>query len=393
MITSSLSKKMADKNNAIITISTIATIGILAVMSLTLISQKGFNQKQIEFNERVLALSEISAVPQAFAVLDSFRDPKLPMSHNIYYSVKNTGNMPALAVRAGTRLVKEKRNPLEQEIDMSAVQTDIFPNEIKSFATYHPFEHSKDDTLYFHVRVDYQDMLDYKYCYRATYYVFIRPDTLAEGLKVGFAMENSKFIRLGQSNHLLTGTSGVSAQSDSTTISAAKGGKKMIFFGTLVGAFIGVLGAFGVQWLFMRKGVKARREEEKKRKKYILQILKGEIQHNVDLLNQIKKEYQKPFYIGYYNLDTTTKQAVWGELVNTGEDEQFVRNLSLTYYEYKHMNRKLDFQFSSAVQAVMNANVAQLRNNVVTGIVSHVDSILSGSKDRLGEIEKKLNTL
>ncbi len=167
----------------------------------------------------------------------------------------------------------------------------------------------------------------------------------------------------------------------------------MAFLGTLIGAFIGVSGAFGVQWYLMRKNLKVHREEERKRKKYILEILKGEIEHNVQLLNQIKKEYQQPSWIGYYNLDTSTKQAVWSELIKMEGDAKFVYDLSRTYYEYEHMNRKLDFQLHHAADAVLDASVAQLRNAIIGGILSHTHSLLSGSNDRLREIKERLNFL
>jgi hypothetical protein len=166
----------------------------------------------------------------------------------------------------------------------------------------------------------------------------------------------------------------------------------MGFIGTLLGAFIGVLGGFYTQSRIMQKSLKVQRQEEKKRKKYILEILKGEIQHNVQLLEQIQKEYQTPHWVGYYNLDTTSKQAVWQELIKMEGDEQFIYDLSRTYYEYQHMNRKLDLQLSYAPLA-WKTSVCSLREVVVSSIIAHTGSLVSGSKDRLKEIEEKLNSL
>jgi len=165
------------------------------------------------------------------------------------------------------------------------------------------------------------------------------------------------------------------------------------FAGTLVGAFIGVSGAFAIQSHFMKKSLKLRGEEEKKRRRYFLEILKNEIEHNVDLLKQIQKEYQNPNWVGYYNLDTTNKQAVWAELVKMEENAQFVNNLSRTYYEYEHINRKIDFQLNSAMFSIRDQRIANLRFAVVQGIVLHVSSLLKGSVDRLNEIEEKLSSL
>lgn len=163
------------------------------------------------------------------------------------------------------------------------------------------------------------------------------------------------------------------------------------FVAPLAGAFIGVVGGFLVQLVIMAIRDQRRKEEEKCRKKYILEILKDEISHNVKLLEQIKREYNTHEWVGYYNLDTTTRQAIWAELIKLEEDAQFVNKLSRVYYEFEHMNRKLDFQLNSAMFGVRDIRIANLRSKVVGSIISHIDkSLLRDSEDKLRKIEDKL---
>ena len=166
----------------------------------------------------------------------------------------------------------------------------------------------------------------------------------------------------------------------------------MTFLSTLSATFIGVLGALGVQEYIMRKGLRLKKKEERERKKYILEIVKGEIEHNIKLLEQIHDEYQKSTWSGYYNLDTTSKQATWSDLIKIEESAKFIYDLSRTYYEYEHMNRKLDLQLRLVSDANIHPTVADFRRTVVRSIVVHTTSLISGSKDRLKEIEEKLNS-
>lgn len=372
-------------------ISTIATLGILLVMTATLVSQKGFNESQIEFNQRIADLSEVAAMPQVFVVFDSLTDQLSP-GHNIHYSIKNVGNTPALAVRSASIVTPATVNPFDRDLDTTGVHGDLFPNQSKVVASFRPFRSSRGDTLYLHVRVDYEDMLNSRYCYLATYYIMVLSATPPEPLRYRSGMEASGFFPLDKSKQPSLQTSSGSAQSYSGYRNIQTRGEAMAFAGTFIGAFIGVLGAFWVQSVLMQKGVKLRKRDQLERKKYILEILKGEIDHNVQLLNQIQKEYQNTKWIGYYGLDTTSKESVWHELIKMEEDRKFIYNLSRTYYEYQHMNRKLDLQLNSAPHA-WQAFVGAIRSKVVSSITAHTDSLLSGSKDRLREIDEKLKSL
>lgn len=184
---------MDERKNTIGKVSTIVTMMILVVMTFTFICQLGFNEK-------IEKLTEVAASPQLFVVLDSLK-PKSRPSHNIYYSMGNTGGMPALAIRATSKITREKSNPFEELLDMGSVQADIFPNQIEPFPTYDDtFEqfytynrpkYPECQTVYFHVRVDYQDMLDRRGWYKRTFWILVEADSATEKTIVTWGPEKT----------------------------------------------------------------------------------------------------------------------------------------------------------------------------------------------------------
>lgn len=185
---------MNERKNTIGIISTIVATMVFVVMTLTFICQVGFNKKLEE-------LSEVSATPKLFVVLDSLK-PNLRPSHNIYYSMGNAGGMPALAIRATSEITREKSNPFKEVLDTGSVQADIFPNQIEPFPTYDEvfeqfYTHNKPkyphcETVYFHIRVDYEDMLRRKGWYRGTFWVLVAADSATERTVITWGPEKTE---------------------------------------------------------------------------------------------------------------------------------------------------------------------------------------------------------
>lgn len=187
---------MHKKNSTIDIISTIVTVGVLGIMTATFMSQKGFNEKQIEFNRRLLNLTEASAVPQVFAVLDSLTALIPEADHNVYYTIKNVGKTPAFDLRSVCKFTRLKINPIENELDVG-IAADLFPMQTKQYPSKRTIKlEGTEDTLYFHVRVDYNDMLNRRYCYRATYCLLCKLNKSTDIWKFNAKMESSEFKSL-----------------------------------------------------------------------------------------------------------------------------------------------------------------------------------------------------
>jgi hypothetical protein len=172
-------------------LSTPTNIGVLIVLTITLVCQAGFNQ-------RLLDLTEASDVPLIFAEFDSLNEAP-PSSHNVFYTVKNVGNTPALNLRSKCEVNREKSNAIEKELIDTGVVADVFPTEVEPLPARREFRIRKgEDTLYFHVRVDFKDMLDRKYWYRATYWILFKPDTSQATRPYRAGMEWSDFKTVGK---------------------------------------------------------------------------------------------------------------------------------------------------------------------------------------------------
>jgi hypothetical protein len=91
-------------------------------------------------------------------------------------------------------------------------------------------------------------------------------------------------------------------------------------------------------------------------------------------------------------LDTTSQQAVWPELIKMEADANFIDELSRTYYEYQHMNRRLDLQLNYAPLA-WKGSVGCIREVLISEIGRDASFLLADSKERFREIEEKLNLL
>ena len=135
---------------------------LLAGMVYTIYQQKGFNKKQLE-------LYELSVAPQVFVEFDSLRTGQ---EYNVFYHVKNVGNSPALGLRVACLITPDKQSPLKEEITRE-VTGDVFPGRWISSRSVQTFK--PEGTQYLHFRVDLEDLLKHKYCYKATYYLIFQP--------------------------------------------------------------------------------------------------------------------------------------------------------------------------------------------------------------------------
>ena len=132
---------------------------------------------------------------------------------------------------------------------------------------------------------------------------------------------------------------------------------------TLIGALVGVLGGF---WLDRRQV----ESKQKKEGKAILEALHNELSHDSSLLNQMCDEL--PNGVIFYNLDLSTWQATTGKQLESLRNYELVRRISGMYYEFQHLNRKVDVQFEIHFSSTRTfSRYSDLRREIVGPILVH----------------------
>jgi len=170
---------------------TIFTGIIMVVMFITMCQQGKYNQRQQE-------LEELRAIPQVVAVLDTIRVPESSEDRNVVYTVENLSSSASIKLRQASTINRLKENPFVEAVTTNLL-ADIFPTQKKSVHKRHEFKlKGEEDTLYFHVRLDYEDLLHRTYCYRASYWIIAKVDSV-KGEKVHInwrgGLEKSEFER------------------------------------------------------------------------------------------------------------------------------------------------------------------------------------------------------
>jgi len=148
--------------------------------------------RQGEFNERQLELYELSSMPQLFIRLDSL---SFRQECNIFYTIGNAGNSPALNLRVAANIADTNEN-LFGEVG-GEVRGDVFPGTFVPFRSKRPW--SAEGTKYLHFRTDFEDLRQQRYFYKATYYLIFEPaKDSSHPVYYNRGMEYSEYGKLGR---------------------------------------------------------------------------------------------------------------------------------------------------------------------------------------------------
>lgn len=174
------------------TVSTILYSGvtflILAVTTFTVCEQRKYNKRQLE-------LEELRAIPQVVAILDTIRVPESSEDRNLVYTIVNLSSEASIKLRQASTINRLKENPFVEAVATNLL-ADIFPTQKKSVHKRHEFKlKGEEDTLYFHVRLDYEDLLHRSYCYRASYWIIAKVDSVNGDINWRGGLEKSEFQR------------------------------------------------------------------------------------------------------------------------------------------------------------------------------------------------------
>jgi hypothetical protein len=165
------------------------------------------------------------------------------------------------------------------------------------------------------------------------------------------------------------------------------------FYGSFFGVLISVLLAFAGQAVLQKRQENSQRAlEDKKLIKeaiVVLKAIKSEMNHNIDLLNQMVREL--PTMTIFYNLQLSTWKSTSITKLDSLKNFAIIKNISRIYYEYEHLSRKVDIQFQLHYGYIRtNPNYEEIRKSIVNPIILHASILAEESKIILEEIDNEL---
>lgn len=156
---------------------------------------------------------------------------------------------------------------------------------------------------------------------------------------------------------------------------------------TLIGVLIGIPAAL---WIDRLTSTHHQREDAKR----ILTALNDELQHNLGLLKQMKKELRDN--VIFYDLDLGAWQAITSKGLESIQNYDLVRRISSVYYEYQHMNRKIDVQFQmhySPLLTMPRNMYEKVRASLINPTVKHASQLEVSTNEVIEQIKKELEKL
>lgn len=156
----------------------------------------------------------------------------------------------------------------------------------------------------------------------------------------------------------------------------------MTFIATLTGVAVGIPVALSID---RRVSARHRKEEEA----YFLNTVKDNLSRNIDLMNQIKRELSAESVL-FYHLDLSIWQT-HSERLDSVENRELARKITMTYYELEHLNRKMDLQLEtvySAFKAIVGYSSERVR--LIKAILDHIATILPLASKTVNLISSEL---
>ena len=158
------------------------------------------------------------------------------------------------------------------------------------------------------------------------------------------------------------------------------------FAATLLGVGLGIPSA-----LLIDRRLKLR--EKREGAVNVLSGLREEINHNIDLLGQIQRELN-PNTMIYFNMDLNIWRATSLRDFEGTVSHKLLRHIYQIYYEYEHLSRKIDTQFSMHYSVVRTTDIyAGERTTIVAAIINHAAPLEKESGELIGEIDIEIKRL
>ena len=149
------------------------------------------------------------------------------------------------------------------------------------------------------------------------------------------------------------------------------------FWGTTVGAILGILGGLILYKFSLYFENRSKDEIKKENTIYVYQLYKDELEMNVRHINaSIEKNW-----VPYFRLKTITRDKLWGELANYSKDLNLMKKLNVVYGEFELINNKIDIMNTARMAQKQRAKHEKLRE---------LDEEILKQKDEANFLGKKI---
>jgi hypothetical protein len=158
------------------------------------------------------------------------------------------------------------------------------------------------------------------------------------------------------------------------------------FIATLSGVLLGIPVALWIDRMITKS-------HEKEKATFVLTALSQEITHNLELLGQIQRELQ-PVTMIYYNLDMNTMRVVSLADFEGIINQELLKRIFRIYYEYEHLNRKIDNQFSMHYSAIrQTAQYNTERGTIIGSILAQITYVKTDTEQLIKDIQTEIERL
>lgn len=124
----------------------------------------------------------------------------------------------------------------------------------------------------------------------------------------------------------------------------------------------------------------------RKEKTDLVRLLRWNLEHNLSLLYQIKKNIVEKS-IPLYPLDLTTWQTHSTRITSIDKVE-LIQSINESYYELEHLNRKVNAYFDFLLSVIVTNGLRKRMELLSEAILTHVDNLIPRVKETLEQINK-----
>ena len=147
---------------------------------------------------------------------------------------------------------------------------------------------------------------------------------------------------------------------------------------------------------------RAERDRLREHQLAVLRVIKDEIEQNQSLIDELEGELnQNQDVVPTYGLRTDLWHAVSRDVVAAISSEELIRDLSRLYFQYEHLQRKLNAQFEIGMRPAVTMSMASLgervehliRGDIVGTVLAQIPNVRGLASHVLSLLEREIASL